>query len=88
MDYRLGDDVYLDKDLEEMEDDELHILKIEAEKYANDCTLIISRGKQEYEKSGRNPNYGLTKAEYAEYTLKRDEAQALIKAIDLVRVLS
>lgn len=84
MDYRIGDEVFYDDELEDMTDDELHILRLRAEKVASDQSVKIKRGKLEWEQSGRNPNRGLSPSEYNEASLIRDEAQSLIKAIDII----
>lgn len=81
--YYLDGKEYDQIDIEDMDDDELGLLQLEAEKFARDQDLIITRGKSEYERNGRNPAYGLSSEEFARRKNAKADALGLISAIKL-----
>jgi hypothetical protein len=81
MTYRFNGQEYDEEDFDDMSDEELKELKQWAEKFARDTTILINRKKLEWEKSGRNPNYGLSPQEFNAAKAEREEAFGLIDTI-------
>jgi hypothetical protein len=78
--YFIGDDEYDEDELDELPDSELLEIKMVAEKVFTDQKIIIGRGKLEYAKGGN----GLTPQQFSRAKNIQNEAEGLIKCIDLI----
>jgi hypothetical protein len=80
MTYIVDGNEYQEDDLEVMEDDELKEIKLIAEKAFTDQKIILGRGKVDYANGGN----GLTPLQYSRAKNIQNEAEGLIKCIDLI----
>ncbi len=71
---------YDEEELENMDDDELAEIKLIAEKAFTDQKIILGRGKVDYANGGS----GLTPQQYSRAKNIQNEAEGLMKCIDLI----
>jgi len=78
--YVINETEFDEDELEEMDDDELAGIRLEADKIHADQKILLGRGKVDYANGGA----GLSPQQYSRIKNIQNEAEGLMKCIDLI----